>query len=211
MGRDAVVAQSGRGRGGPVTMLPLFRSQTQALVLTRLLLGPGEESLTDLATAVGAYKNAVKHEVDRLEAAGLVSSRPVGRSRLVSVSAQEPVRSILLDLVLHTYGPVHVVGEELSGVTGITASFIYGSWAARYAREPGPPPGDIDVLVVGDPDRDDLFEAVGRAATRLGTEVNVHVVTAAAWARPKGAFLAAVKANPLAAVPLNSPHPSEAS
>jgi predicted nucleotidyltransferase len=192
-------------------MLPLFRSQTQALVLTRLLLGPGEESLTDLAVAVGSYKNAVKHEVDRLEAAGLVSSRPVGRSRLVSVSAQEPVRSILLDLVLHTYGPIHVVGEELSGVAGIAAAFIYGSWAARYAREPGPPPGDIDVLVVGDPDLDDLFEAIGRATARLGTEVNVHVVTAAAWAKPKGAFLSAVKANPLAIVPLDEADLGEAS
>ena len=205
------MAQSARGRGGPVTMLPLFRSQTQALVLTRLLLGPGEESLTELAIAVGSYKNAVKHEVDRLEAAGLVSSRPVGRSRLVSVSAGEPVRSILLDLVLHTYGPIHVVGEELSGVAGIAAAFIYGSWAARYVREPGPPPGDIDVLVVGDPDRDDLFDAVGRATTRLGKEVNVHVVTAAAWAKPKGAFLSAVKANPLAIVPPDSPHLGEAS
>ena len=205
------MAQSARGRGGPVTMLPLFRSQTQALVLTRLLLGQGEESLTDLAIAVGSYKNAVKHEVDRLEAAGLVSSRTVGRSRLVSVSAGEPVRSILLDLVLHTYGPIHVVGEELSGVAGIAAAFIYGSWAARYVREPGPPPGDIDVLVVGNPDRDDLFDAVGRATTRLGKEVNVHVVTAAAWAKPKGAFLSAVKANPLAIVPLDSPHLGEAS
>ena len=205
------MAQSARGRGGPVTMLPLFRSQTQALVLTRLLLGPGEESLTELAIAVGSYKNAVKHEVDRLEAAGLVSSRPVGRSRLVSVSAGEPVRSILLDLVLHTYGPIHVVGEELSGVAGIAAAFIYGSWAARYVREPGLPPGDIDVLVVGDPDRDGLFDAVGRATTRLGKEVNVHVVTAEAWAKPKGAFLSAVKANPLAIVPLDSPHLGEAS
>ena len=123
-GGAVVMAQLGRGRGGPVTMLPLFRSQTQALVLTRLLLGPGEESLTDLAIAVGTYKNAVKHEVDRLEAAGLVSSRPVGRSRLVSVSAGEPVRSILLDLVLHTYGPIHVVGEELSGVAGIARFFL---------------------------------------------------------------------------------------
>ncbi|MHB1068116.1 MAG: ArsR family transcriptional regulator [Candidatus Nanopelagicales bacterium] len=200
-----------RGRGSAVTLLPVFRSQTQALVLTRLLLGPGEESITDLAAAVGAYKNAVKHEVDRLEAAGLVSSRAVGRSRLVSVSAEEPVRSILLDLVLHTYGPVHVVGEELAGVAGIVAAFIYGSWAARYAREPGPPPGDIDVLVVGDPDRDDVFEATGRATARLGKEVNAHVVTAAAWAKPKGAFLESVKAQPLVDLPLDRALPGEAS
>lgn len=206
-----MAAESTRGRGSAVTLLPLFRSQTQALVLTRLMMGPGEESLTDLAVAVGAYKNAVKHEVDRLEAAGLISSRKVGRSRLVSVSAEEPIRSILLDLVLHTYGPIHVVGKELAGVSGITAAFIYGSWAARYAREPGPPPGDVDVLVVGDPDRDDLFDATGRATARLGKEVNVHVVTAAAWAKPKGAFLAAVKANPLAAVPLDDSRIGDAS
>jgi len=184
-------------------MLPLFRSQTQALVLTRLLLGPGEESITDLASAVGVYKNAVKHEVDRLETAGLVSSRPVGRSRLISVSAKEPIRSILLDLVLHTYGPVHVLGEELSRVAGIAAAFIYGSWAARYAREPGLLPGDIDALVVGNPDRDDLFEAVGRATSRLGKEVNTHVVTSAAWAHPSGAFLESVKVQPLVVVPLS--------
>lgn len=197
-----MAAESTRGRGSPVTMLPLFRSQTQALVLTRLLLGPGEESITDLANAVGAYKNAVKHEIDRLETAGLVSSRAVGRSRLVSVSADEPVRSIVLDLVLHTYGPVHVVGEELSGVAGITATYIYGSWATRYTREPGPIPGDIDVLVVGNPDRDDLFEAIGRATSRLGKEVNVHVVTAAAWAKPTGAFLESLRVQPLVDVPL---------
>ena len=206
-----VAAESTRGRGSAVTLLPLFRSQTQALVLTRLLLGPGEESLTDLAGAVGAYKNAVKHEVDRLETAGLVSSRHVGRSRLVSVSAEEPVRSILLDLVLHTYGPLHVIGEELSSVAGITAAFIYGSWAARYAREPGPAPGDIDVLVVGDPDRDDLFEAVGQATARLGKEVNVHVVTAAAWAKPKGAFLESVQARPRVEIRLDPVVPDEAS
>ncbi len=205
-----MVSQAARGRRSAVTLLPLFRSQTQALVLTRLLMGPGEESLSDLANAVGAFKNAIKHEVDRLEAAGLVSSRAVGRSRLVRVSAAEPVRSILLDLVLHTYGPVHVVGEELSGVAGVTSAFIYGSWAARYAREPGPPPGDIDVLVVGDPDRDDLFEAVGRATARLGKEVNAHLVTAAAWDRPKGAFLTAVKAQPLVVVPLDGAQFGEA-
>ena len=28
--------------------------------------------------------------------------------------------------------------------------FIFGSWAARYRGEPGPPPNDIDVAVVSD-------------------------------------------------------------
>ncbi len=193
-----------RGRGRPVTLLPLFRSQTQALVVARLALGPGEESISDLARAVGAYKNAVKHEIDRLEAAGLVTSRPVGRSRLVSLTVDEPLRSILLDLVLHTHGPVHVIGHEFSGITGIAAVYIYGSWAARYAREPGPLPGDIDVLVIGEPDPDELFDAAGRATARLGVEVSAHVVTQASWASPRGDFLRGVKSGPLVEVALEA-------
>lgn len=206
-----MAAESIRGRGSPVTLLPLFRSQTQALVLTRLLMGPGEESISDLARAVGAYKNAVKYEVDRLEAAGLVASRLVGRSRLIRISAEEPVRSILVDLVLHTYGPLHVIGRELAGVEGVTGAYMYGSWAARYARQPGPLPGDIDVLVIGTPDRDDLFEATERATSRLGKEVNAHVVSATAWAKPTGAFLQSVKANPVVDIPLDHEDQQEAS
>lgn len=36
--------------------------------------------------------------------------------------------------------------------------WIYGSWAARYAQQPGPVPGDSDVLVVGTADADELDE-----------------------------------------------------
>jgi hypothetical protein len=42
-------------------------------------------------------------------------------------------------------------------------------------------------------------------------EVNVHVVTAAAWATPKGAFLESVKAHPLVEVPLADRSLGEAS
>jgi hypothetical protein len=49
--------------------------------------------------------------------------------------------------------------EVLRDVSGITAAYLYGSWAARHADLR--PVGDIDVLVLGDPDRDQLYAAVG--------------------------------------------------
>jgi predicted nucleotidyltransferase len=52
-----------------------------------------------------------------------------------------------------------VLPEALCAVEGIEKVFVYGSWAARYHGEPGPVPNDVDVLVVGDADRDDLDEA----------------------------------------------------
>jgi predicted nucleotidyltransferase len=61
-------------------------------------------------------------------------------------------------------------------VTGITDAYIYGSWAARHAGQPGHRPvADIDVLVLGKPDRDRLYDALGTAEKRLGRPVQATI------------------------------------
>jgi hypothetical protein len=80
----------------------------------------------------------------------------------------------------------------------VERAFIYGSWAARYHGEPGPPPVDVDVLVIGDPDSDELFDIAERAGRRLRREVNVHRVPAIAWDAPTSdPFLLSVRELPL--------------
>ncbi|HEX3965845.1 MAG TPA: nucleotidyltransferase domain-containing protein [Trebonia sp.] len=54
----------------------------------------------------------------------------------------------------------------------LNAAYIYGSWAARHAGQPGQRPvGDIDLLVLGTPDRDQLHDALSTAEQRLGRPV----------------------------------------
>jgi hypothetical protein len=61
-------------------------------------------------------------------------------------------------------------------VEGIDAAYIYGSWAARHAGQAGQRPvGDIDVLVLGQPDRDQLYEALSVAEQRLGRPVEATI------------------------------------
>jgi hypothetical protein len=43
---------------------------------------------------------------------------------------------------------------------------IFGSWAARYLQTPGPPPHDLDVLVVGRPARGSVYDKPGTSGTR---------------------------------------------
>lgn len=58
---------------------------------------------------------------------------------------------------------------DLAGVAGIKAALAFGSWAARHTGQGGVRPvGDIDVLVLGDPDRDALYEAASRVERQLG-------------------------------------------
>jgi predicted nucleotidyltransferase len=109
--------------------------------------------------------------------------------------------------VVIVLGPAQVLGEELAGLDGVSAAAIFGSWAARVAGEAGPSPVDIDLVVVGRPDRDDLHDAAGRARTRLGRDINTVVVSASRWAAGDDAFLAELRSRPLVSLPgIPGPH-----
>ena len=108
------------------------------------------------------------------------------------------------DLIAVTFGPMPLLAEALSGLAGVIEAYIYGSWAARYRGEPGPPPGDVDVLVVGSPDPDALFDLAERASQRLGREVNVHRISPESWAADTtDPFVTSVRERPLAALNLD--------
>ena len=57
--------------------------------------------------------------------------------------------------------------------------------AARYHGETGPPPADIDVLVVGDGiDRSDVYKAAEVAESKLGMTVNPVLRRGGSWVNP---------------------------
>jgi predicted nucleotidyltransferase len=74
----------------------------------------------------------------------------------------------LAELLSVTYGPMAVRGEVLASVPGVREAYVYGSWAARYRGQGGDVPRDIDMLVVGEADDDDLYDAARTAERRLG-------------------------------------------
>ena len=87
-----------------------------------------------------------------------------------------PYYAGLAEILTRAFGVPAVLAEGLQRVSGIDEAYIYGSWAARHAGQPGQRPvGDIDVLVLGQPDRDQLYEAVGTAEGQLGRPVQATV------------------------------------
>jgi hypothetical protein len=93
----------------------------------------------------------VSNEVRRLQGAGLVAVRTVGRSKFLRANMASPYFGPLVQLVLMSFGLPLIVSEELATLPGVDQAFIYGSWAARYVGEPGLAPNDIDVLLVNAP------------------------------------------------------------
>jgi predicted nucleotidyltransferase len=179
---------------GPA-LLPIFRSQHQAELLMWLLLHPDREyGLSDLAGRLGVPLSTLHREVVRLDQAGLIASRTLGRNRLVRASPDHPAAPALTQLLEVTWGPKAVVAEQFT-IPGAEQVVIFGSWAARYAGQTGPPPHDIDVLVVGKVDRADVYEAADRAQARLGLEVNPVVRSAQQWSDPADPLVAQIKAS----------------
>jgi DNA-binding transcriptional ArsR family regulator len=187
------------------SLLPLLRSRMQGELLALVLLHPEREySITELAEACGVTPTAVLREVERLVGGGILEDRRVGRSRLVKARTDTPLYRPLSDVISVTFGPLPLLAEALSGLAGVREAYIYGSWAARYGGEPGPPPGDVDVLVVGSPDPDTLFDLAEGVSRRLGREVNVHRISPASWASSSpDPFLTSVRERPLVPLPLD--------
>jgi DNA-binding transcriptional ArsR family regulator len=186
------------------SLLPVFRSQQQAELLALVLGDPAvEHSLTELAAHTGVPYPSVHREIERAQAAGLVRSRLVGRTKLISADTASPYYSGLSDVLVKAFGVTWVLGQALAGIADIDAAYVYGSWADRFSGESGERPvGDIDVLVLGSPDRDELYAALSAAEARLGRPVQATVRAAEWLAEGSGSFHDTVAGRSMVPVPL---------
>jgi predicted nucleotidyltransferase len=185
----------------PSMLTPFLRSDAQGAVLAETMLNPASElTISEVSRRAGVLPAVAHREVTRLIEADVLRDRRQGNNRLVRPNTRHPLWSLMSQIVIDTYGPVPVMRELLAGVPGITCAYIYGSWAARRAGQPGPPPRDVDVLVVGDPSRRELLDLKLAAERHLQTDVNIYTVTPGDWAARDEPFLRTVASRPLVAV-----------
>ena len=182
--------------------MPLFRSRSLVLLLAHLLLREEDslESVSQLAVKLDLASSTVQRDVELLEQVGIVRSLRVGRTRVVSADPGCSSLGELRALFAKVYGPPQILSELLADVSGLSESFIFGSWAARYQGEAGPAPGDIDLLVIGEEkklDANRVYEAARIASGRLGREVNVSIVNEDEWRTDHTGFLDTIRERPL--------------
>ena len=180
-------------------LLPILRSQQQGEILALLLGEPDLElSLTEIAARVGAPHPSVYREIQRAEQAGLVTTRKIGNTRLVRANTASPYYAGLAEVLTRAFGVPAVLSEVLRDVSGIAAAYIYGSWAARHEGQAGQRPvADIDVLVLGEPDRDQLYAALSTAEQRLARPVQVTIRDPDWLESGSGAFHDTITSRPL--------------
>ena len=110
---------------------------------------------------------------------GLLVRETEGRQVYFSVNEASPLFLSVRDLVRRTVGAPEVLRRHLAGLGGVESAVIFGSYAAGTMQ----PASDVDLLVVGSPDRDDLTDRLERASGEIGRPVNEAVMTADELAR----------------------------
>lgn len=184
-------------RSDAPALLPIFRSRHQADLLTVLLLHPDRSySLTDLSRRLGVPLTTLHREAQRLTDAELITVETAGRTRLFRANTRNRAVGPLTQLLLITFGPHAVIADEFADLPDTDRVLVYGSWAARYNGVEGPPPHDVDVLVIGRPDRSDVYDAADRAEQRLGFPVNPTIRAPERWAEATDPLIQQIQDSP---------------
>ena len=102
--------------------------------------------LSELRRLTGLGSASLQRELNRLAAAGLVDSRPVGNLRRFQANAQSPVFAELVALTRKTLGTVPVLRDALLPLMpDLQGAWVYGS----VAKQTDTARSDIDVMLVG--------------------------------------------------------------
>ena len=186
-------------------LAPIFRSDGQARLLSVILLGEAR-SVTELADRADLAYATAHREVNRLLEAGILAEEQVGRTRVITANEASPLVPPLREILLISTGPVALLAEEFERIEGIQYAFLYGSFAARMRGIPGASPNDIDVMVIGTPNVEAVYDAATRVEELVRRPVNPTILTRAE-AEGESGVLEHVFASPTVTVVGSNPWP----
>ena len=157
-------------------MQALSRSRVRDRILLEFFLRPGTRlHVREMARRVGASPPAVSEELRRLAELGVLRTEPVGRSLVYFVDERSPLVPELRGLVQKTIGVPALLQQALDGLEGVEGAYIFGSHAS--GRESGS--SNVDLLVLGRPDRTALSERLASVERTIRRDINVITTTAA--------------------------------
>lgn len=136
-----------------------------------LLYGHAEQSfyVRQIARHLKASVGAVQRELEKLADVGLIVRKAVGNQVFYRVNQRNPVFAEMRALVNKTVGIFNILRSELEKLSErIIIAFVYGSVARQEERAES----DVDVMIIGDVELDDVLAGVSDAEATLGRAVN---------------------------------------
>ena len=146
----------------------LFTSSTRVKLLKLFFMNREREFyLRELSRITGENPNSIKRELENLKSIGLITERKRGNQKLYRVNKLCPIHEELRKIVLKTVGIGEVLRENLVKFD-VKFALIYGSFAQGEEVKDS----DIDLLIIGDVDEEELIKIIKKLEEELSREIN---------------------------------------
>lgn len=170
---------------------------TQQRVLGLLYAQPDRSFYTkEILRLTSMGVATIKRELDRMEAAGLLTMTRIGNQHHYQANPECPIYAELLGIVKKTFGITDIIRQALSSLSEqITWAFIFGSVASGKETATS----DIDLMVVGKASFTEVVGLLYPAQATLGREINPKIYSMKEWTQMrnnKDAFFKEVLVKP---------------
>lgn len=141
----------------------IITSKTRIQLLLRFFLNPERSAyLRELAAEIGESSNAVRLELNHLAKSRLIVSRPQGRIKSYQANRSHPLFPDIQSIVKKSLGIDKVIDDVVSKIGDLKLALVTGDYAL------GIDGGIIDLVLVGDINRDYLNELIRITEPRIG-------------------------------------------
>jgi DNA-binding transcriptional ArsR family regulator len=148
----------------------------------------------ELERQSGLADATVRQELKKLTRIGVVEARQDGNRTYYRANLQHPLYEDIRSLVLKTIGLADVLREAL-GDSDIRLAFVFGSVGSAKEKAHS----DVDLMVIGGVTLRQLSKRLSGVTTKIGREVNPHVLTIEEFTRrvkERDHFITSVLATP---------------
>jgi len=140
-------------------------------ILMRLFLNPDQQAyLRGLADEFGASTSQVSEELQHLNEAGLLQSEKKGRQINYRANLDHPLFPELQSMVKKSLGMDHILESILERLGNLEQAYSIDDYAQ------GKDTGLIDLLLVGDIDRENLEDLVAKSEKYIGRKIRTLVL-----------------------------------
>ena len=149
--------------------------------------------LREIALTLGMDPANLSRELHRLEEEGVFVSEKSGLQKYFLINKSYPLYPELKSMIFKTIGVQGSLQRLVEEFSEIRLAFIYGSYASGKEKASS----DIDLMIVGTPDRKRLTARVRNLENQLQREINFNLYPPLEFKKKsgeKGSFLAQVAA-----------------
>ena len=153
-------------------MKPLTKNRADLL---RLFLTNPDQAfyMQEIGRVLGKKPGTFQRTLNNMVSEGILKSEYKGNARYFRADKEYPLYKELKSIVFKTVGIIGSIQEVLKKIGDIDYSFIYGS----YAKAKEHYLSDIDLIIIGKPDEDQLIKEFDKLEDLLKREINYKLYT----------------------------------